>query len=316
MLFSSIFGNEEVKKQLIKNLEKKTLPNCLLFTGPDGIGKALFAKEMAKSLLEANYQKEHPDLHIYQPEGKSFFYKIETIRELIEEAYKPPFSAPKKVFILEEAEKMHASSSNALLKTLEEPTLDAYFILITSHFSQILPTIVSRMTHFYFLALSEKEIEKALKEVYKIPPKEAEEAAKLAQGSFKKALEIASFEGSLSIKELFFSLFQKKFGSFEEFSQIIEKIQTKITEAKEPVKALEQFFSYLNLWYKDLLFLKEGVPFEKLYFSELKEENIEEIFLPPPPQVKKWVEKALVLFERGTKVFECLEYISIQFKLI
>ncbi len=316
MLFSSLIGNESVKQQLIKTLQKQALPNAVLFSGPEGVGKSFFAKEVAKYLLEEDFLSEHPDFHLYGPESKSFFYKIETIREILEEAYKPPFSAPRKVFILQQADKMQPVSSNALLKTLEEPTLDAFFILITSCFSQILPTIVSRTAHFSFLSLKEEEIEKALIDLYQISSLEAKKAAKISQGSFTRACELVSSEKALFIKEGFFALFQKKFQSLEEFFALLTRIEKYIMEAKEPVRALRQFFSYIYLWYKDVFLLQEGLSLENLYFSELRKEKRIEKALPPIDQVETWIEKALVLFERGTKAFSCLEYISIQFRLV
>lgn len=94
----------------------------------------------------------HPDLHYYAPEGKSGLHPIANIHQMISEMSLPPFEAKCKVFILEDAEAMLPSSSNALLKTLEEPNEDTYFLLMTRHPDRLLPTIRSRLFPLKFNA--------------------------------------------------------------------------------------------------------------------------------------------------------------------
>lgn len=162
MLFSHILGNEAAKQTLIGLLEQKKLPHALLFAGPDGVGKGLFALEMAKALLGEKAHARcasgtHPDLHILRPEGKAELHTIEAVRALIEEAAYPPFEAPCKVFILYEADRMLPTSSNALLKTLEEPQPNTYFLLLTSHEGAILPTIASRTRKIPFFPMAQQQ---------------------------------------------------------------------------------------------------------------------------------------------------------------
>ena len=115
----------------------------LLFHGPRGIGKGALALQLAQSLLKSS-KDHHPDLHILYPDPESDQHLIASIRQLIAETHLPPFEAPCKVFILHDAEKMLPASSNALLKTLEEPPADTHFILITSDPAALLPTVLSR----------------------------------------------------------------------------------------------------------------------------------------------------------------------------
>lgn len=115
-MFEHILGNEPIKAYLQKATQENRLPQTLLFTGPDGIGKSLFAKDLAASLLKSG---RSPDLHILSPEGKSGLYAIDTLREMMDKEHAAPFQSPGKVFILEDAERMQPASANALLKTLE-----------------------------------------------------------------------------------------------------------------------------------------------------------------------------------------------------
>jgi DNA polymerase III delta prime subunit len=125
---------------LKKALTNEQLPNTLLFLG-DAVQDAF---DLAEHLLEG----KKIDLTHLLPDGK--FHPIESIRNAIAQSHITPFEAKNKVFIIESAEKMLPATANALLKTLEEPSLFSYWILITDHPSELLPTIVSRCTRVYF----------------------------------------------------------------------------------------------------------------------------------------------------------------------
>ena len=129
--FSQIIGNEEIKKRLTRMLSKRAIGHALLFSGPDGIGKSLFAWAFAAQLM-AEYDPEidharkiqsgqHPDIHIYRPEGKIGLHSIQSLRQLSQEVHLPPYEASWKVFIIHDADRMLSYSANTLLKTFEEP---------------------------------------------------------------------------------------------------------------------------------------------------------------------------------------------------
>src|ERR1700722_8273873 len=75
MPFSRLIGNEFAKTALTRMVEQKSVPNTLLFYGPDGVGKSLFALSLAELLMgKAHAHKlasgNHPHLHLFVPEGK------------------------------------------------------------------------------------------------------------------------------------------------------------------------------------------------------------------------------------------------------
>lgn len=186
MLFSHLLGNALAKQQLTTLLEKNRLPPVLLFTGPKGVGKALFARALAEKLLHSS-KGQPPDLHLYIPSGKAHLHAIETIHQLQEEIALPPYEAPVKVFILDEAERMLPTSSNALLKTLEEPPEDSYIILISSHAEEMLPTLLSRCTPIRFFPVPQEEIAQFLTRRFSLKEEETKEIALRAQGSIGRA---------------------------------------------------------------------------------------------------------------------------------
>ncbi len=191
MTFSSLIGNPSARLFL-----EKTQGQVFLFTGPEGVGKLLFALEFAKRLLGKKHiqkieSKTHPDLLIFKPEGKTHMHPISSIRKILEESSFPPFEAPLKVYIIEEAERMLPSSSNALLKTLEEPHSHLRFILLSSHPGEILPTIASRCTSVPFYPIAESLVAEHLVSKKGISLEKAAEIASASQGSLGKALQRA-----------------------------------------------------------------------------------------------------------------------------
>lgn len=161
------------------------MPQALLFHGPSGVGKGLFARHLAEALLNST-KAQHPDLHVLHPDPESEQHLIASIRQLLEETALPPFEAPCKIFIIHDAEKMLPTSSNALLKTLEEPPADTQFILLTTNASMLLPTIISRCTKVPFYPVSDDELTQFLKEKHQAP--DAQKIALLSEGSVGAAI--------------------------------------------------------------------------------------------------------------------------------
>jgi DNA polymerase III delta prime subunit len=140
----SSFSQENVFMELWEN---KSLPPITLFLANNQIEP--FLLQLAQKIVMSN-KSIHPDLHLFKPSGKNQMHSMESILELNKEVYKPPYSAPFKVFIIFDAHKMLPTSSNALLKTLEESPEDSYIILQAPEKSALLPTIVSRASTFFF----------------------------------------------------------------------------------------------------------------------------------------------------------------------
>lgn len=90
----------------------------------------------------AKLPEGHPDFLIVRPEGKTALHSIESVREVIATSLLPPFEAPQRYILIEEADRLGVVCSNALLKTLEEPFAHTLFLLVSSH--DLLPTLASR----------------------------------------------------------------------------------------------------------------------------------------------------------------------------
>jgi DNA polymerase III delta prime subunit len=94
-------------------------------------------------------RRSHPDVHFIEAAADKKLISIEQIREIVAEATLRPYEGRNKVFLIDPADGLSASGSNSLLKTLEEPTRDTTFLLLTRSPDLLLPTIKSRCQHVY-----------------------------------------------------------------------------------------------------------------------------------------------------------------------
>ncbi|MGL5820860.1 MAG: DNA polymerase III subunit delta' [Sarcina sp.] len=139
---NSIIGHTEVLNRFITSRSKNALAHAHLIVGEDGIGKSLLAKALAASILGVEDRDSHVDIVHYKTKENSF--KIANVREIISEVSKKPFEGDKKVIILYDGQKMTIEAQNALLKTIEEPPIGVYIIILTTSLDLILDTIKSR----------------------------------------------------------------------------------------------------------------------------------------------------------------------------
>ena len=186
-MFSDIIGNDKLKKELIHSVEINKTSHSYLFIGTEGIGKKLIAEEFAKMLLAVKDTENSPDISIIEPDGKSI--KIEQIREFQKKVSEKPSISNKKVYIINDSDKMTVEAQNCLLKTLEEPPEFVTIILIGSNENSFLSTIKSRCMILHFEKISDEQIQKYLQDNHQteINSKIMLEAC---QGSIGKALEI------------------------------------------------------------------------------------------------------------------------------
>ena len=186
-MFSDIIGNDKLKKELIHSGEINKTSHSYLFIGTEAIGKKLIAEEFAKMLLAVKDTENSPDFSIIEPDGNSI--KIEQIREFQKKVSEKPIISNKKVYIINDSDKMTTEAQNCLLKTLEEPPEFVTIILIGSNENSFLSTIKSRCMILHFEKISDEQIQKYLQDNHQteINSKIMLEAC---QGSIGKALEI------------------------------------------------------------------------------------------------------------------------------
>ena len=153
-----IIGHQTQWQFLKRLAEGNKIPQALLFTGEDSLGKRKVALEFVKLLNIQTHVASNPDLIIIEPQTKEI--QISQIRDLQRALNFRPYLAPQKSVIIDKAETLRSESQNCLLKTLEEPKGKTLFLLITSHPEMLFETIRSRCEILKFYPLAPKEMEK------------------------------------------------------------------------------------------------------------------------------------------------------------
>jgi DNA polymerase-3 subunit delta' len=199
--------------------------HAYIFAGQEGVGKFKTAVEWAKLLLCENpsiengfadscsscrscraFQAEiQPDFnHVYKElveftkdnKGRKtpVDLPIDVVREfLIEKVATKPTLSQRKVFVVNEAEKLNAASQNALLKVLEEPPAYCCIILLCTRLERLLQTTKSRCQIIRFGPIDEDRIIEKLKEIG-LEQKQAQYFARLSAGSLGTACKWAELE--------------------------------------------------------------------------------------------------------------------------
>ena len=216
--WGNILGQREPKRRLRRLLETDRLPHALLFSGPEGVGKRRTAEALAAALLcsspaagqpcgtcescQAFSRGIHPDFFFVVPEavGKGArSIRIEAMRALGSALARPPELAPRQVALIDDAQRMNEAAANSFLKTLEEPTGDVVFLLVTGMRAALLDTIVSRCLEIPFGPLALPELSEVLHR-HGVEAEEAAALAALADGSAGRALAL-HVEGALRQRE-------------------------------------------------------------------------------------------------------------------
>ncbi|MBI2821554.1 MAG: DNA polymerase III subunit delta' [Acidobacteria bacterium] len=176
--FKQFVGNRDMVARFLQAARQDRVPPVVLFSGPEGVGKKTFA------LLAAQYlncqdpgpdaacgrcgacrriaRTGHPDVRLIVPDGSQI--KIEQMRELSADLQFRPVEATRKVYILDQAEKLNEAATNSMLKTLEECPGYAWIVLVTAHPNALLPTVRSRCPVYRFAPVAPAEIEPLLVE--------------------------------------------------------------------------------------------------------------------------------------------------------
>jgi len=154
---SSDTWHQPLLQQWQQCLTQQKIPHAILLHGQPGLGKQQLVKSMLQLLWCETHQacgacrhchwlqqNTHPDCLWLQPEAPGKAIKIDDIREATQWLQLSPLHSQKKVLVIQAAENLNIASSNALLKSLEEPPDSGFIILISEIPEQLLLTIRSR----------------------------------------------------------------------------------------------------------------------------------------------------------------------------
>jgi DNA polymerase-3 subunit delta' len=190
---ATFFGNPAVAAALSDMIRRNRIPQTLLLSGPEGVGKATLARRFGAELLEygasridqddlslesnatliaerekwpADKRNEdplvfgsHPDFLTFAPDGPLRQITIQQMRLLKECAPLKPLKGSWRVFLIDSIDRANPQAANSLLKTLEEPPPHLILILTARNPYDLLPTIRSRAVPFRLGRLSEEDMQ-------------------------------------------------------------------------------------------------------------------------------------------------------------
>ncbi|KNF09826.1 DNA polymerase III subunit gamma/tau [Gottschalkia purinilytica] len=265
MDFNDIVGHESIINSLKNAISSNKVAHSYLFEGAKSIGKEKLAKTFAKALLCKDGDNKpcekcsscikfesgnHPDFCLENPLGDSF--KKEQIESIQKDIKMMPYEGNRKVYILNNIDKMTQEAQNSFLKTLEEPPEYVTIILIVTNSHSILPTILSRCQIIKFAPISNDKVEKALVDIYKIEREEARFLSSFSNGIIGKAINLYQNEGFKKLRE-----------------EVITVIDTTLSGDKFKIFSLSEFFDenkeniedildMMLMWFRDMLIYKEA----------------------------------------------------------
>ena len=175
----SYAGHEEPWRQWRAALAGPRMHHAWILSGRKGAGKAGFALAAARELVGGRDMGDHPDILVLthppkddkeaakRGEGKPYEVKrnipIDLVRAMQHRLTTRPTLGERRVVIVDPADDLEKSASNALLKSLEEPPQGTFFLLVAHRLGQLLPTIRSRCRVLRFPQLPEGEIDAILR---------------------------------------------------------------------------------------------------------------------------------------------------------
>jgi len=287
--FADILGHDRVTSLLARAVAGGRVPQSLLFSGPQGVGKKTLALALARALLcerpadapceecksctrtrraldalpdlrsravreeEPELFNHHvlPDLVLVEPSGS--WIKIEQVRALVREIAGRPFEGRSRSIVVDDAHQMTEQGMNTLLKSLEEPPQGTHFFLVTASPEALLTTIRSRCQILRMGRLPESVLEAHLRDALGKSPEEARLLAALAAGSLGAALAFES-EAYRGLRDELLGLLEGK--------NALERMEAaeRLAELDEPELALTALRSLL----RDVAALHAGAAPESL----------------------------------------------------
>jgi DNA polymerase III subunit delta' len=297
MEFRGVLGHDRQKLMLSSLVEKEKLPHALLFSGPAGVGKRTIAIELIRNLFCEKHDGcgkcrgclhfaggIHPDFTLLAGETA---IKIDELRAIRKEVYEPPFEAPIRVILIDNAEVMTREAANALLKTLEEPPPSNLFILVTSREQDMPVTVRSRCMRIGFGTLSVDVVASHFQAALGLDRGQAEVLASISSGSIASGLFWRDAD-NFQMRERIARLLMGKKKGYAAASLVAERIVSRGHE--------QEYLSFLLAFLRDLWWFGQTEDANGLVNGDLRE-----IIGQAEPMQVGWVEASIAKVQKTVR---------------
>ena len=213
-------GHDDPRAAIFAQIAGRRLPGAILLHGPQGIGKATFAFELAAAILTATGDEDahrvaqqvsalsHPNLFVLRrrpKDGKGYYtvIRVEDVRDIRDSLHHTRGRAGHRIAVIDSIDACNPSAANALLKTLEEPPADTTFLLVSHRPGRLLPTIKSRCHNLALRPISADHVREVLLEHDPtLGQSELDRAVALSGGRPRRAFETLSLEAASALGAL------------------------------------------------------------------------------------------------------------------
>lgn len=156
--------------------------------------RAEILKTWRSFLIEQPFGNLAQWMAAYDGEDKQALIAREESRKIVQALSLKSFESPNKVMIIWLPELMHPSAANGILKILEEPPPQTFFLLVTNAAEQLLPTILSRTQIVHVPLLNDEDVENYLSRNFSLNEEQRQEIVQLAEGDLNFAIQLTSAE--------------------------------------------------------------------------------------------------------------------------
>lgn len=227
--------------------------------------KAEITKSWRSFLLQQPFGKLDDWTNFYGGENKQALISREESRTIIKTLSLKSFESPYKIMIIWQPEYMHGAAANGILKILEEPPLNTFFLLVTNAADRLLPTILSRTQLIQVPPLADEDLENYLKRETDITEADRRGIIQLADGDLNLALRLAERDENIN-QDLFANwmraCFKKSYGDLvrlaDEFHQLDKMNQRNMLHYS------------MNMMRESLLYMAGSTSINRTQGNELK----------------------------------------------
>ena len=173
--FAEVIGQDHIVRALSAAIAKERVGQAFILVGPRGVGKTTTARINSKSMNCANGPSVEPclecaqcvdiergsDIDVIEIDGASN-NGVDDVRGIRDAVQTHPIRNRRKIYIIDEVQRLSGQAFDALLKTLEEPPAHAMFLFATTDPHKIPDTIVSRCQIFEFRRIREVDVQAKL----------------------------------------------------------------------------------------------------------------------------------------------------------